>query len=141
MKNLRTFEEFVNESYIGPVGVEMKNYKYSGHVDTISVKLNNKEYRLRMELKFPRQVSKEDIKTFESLEKELKRLKFPTKVEYSENLEWSKQNLILDGYYDVYHNMKGYTLIQTVGKNTLEFFVYSFVLKNGKVTHSNELPD
>lgn len=130
--------------YIGPIGVKLKDYKYTGGDDIISVKLNDKEYRLRMELKFPRQVSSNDIETFRSLEKELKRLKFTTKVVYTETLELNKQHLILDGYYDVYdsyHNTKRHMLVQTVGKNTLEFFVLPNVLKNGKVTYSDDLPD
>jgi hypothetical protein len=75
-----------------------------------------------MERKFPRQATKKDIMVWESLKKELERLKFPTQLQYTNDLAFAKQAIILNGFYEVYEaGRERYTLVQTVDKHKLEF--------------------
>jgi len=131
MKNLHTFEEFLNESYNGPVAVTFKDVPFSPMNNelyfTMDKKIEVLDFRTWPEFK---------DKPFIALEKTLKSDGFDTKI------DTKKRKVILNGFYEVFDaNNNNSQLVQTSKNHTIEFIIPNFYLKQGKVEYGGDRPD
>ncbi len=131
MKNLQTFEEFLNESYNGPVAVTFKDVPFSPISNilyfTMDGKMEDLDFRTWPEF---------NDKPFIALEKKLKSNGFDTEIDIK------KRKVILNGFYEVFDaNNNNSRLVQTSKNHTIEFNISNFYLKQGKVEYSGDRPN
>lgn len=134
MKNIQTFEEFLNESYRGPVAVKFKNVEfepimYKELYFTIDGKITV--------LNFGFSISPDARdKAFIDTQKQLKTLGFDTE------LDVKKKKVLLNGFYEVYDaNNRNVELRQTHNNHYISFTIPESVLKRGSVEYSRDRPD
>ncbi len=129
---IKKFEQFIKESYSGPVSVIFKNESFSPIMNkvvyfTIDGKIHPLDF-----YSFPTF----DEKSFISLEKELKTKGFDTKI------DTKKRVILLNGFYEVIDaNNNNSKLVQTSKNHTIEFNIPTFYLKKGKVEYSEDRPN
>jgi hypothetical protein len=138
MKHLHTFEEFLNESYNGPVAVTFKKVnfdpaRYKTLYFTIDGKLTALDF---LALRFPKTMSKAALKAFDDVQKELVSMGFDT------TLDISKQVVVLNGFYEVFDANNGnFQLVQTHKNHSISFNITEGTLKKGMIEYSNDRPN
>lgn len=126
MEILKTFDEFVNESYIGIVSVTFKKPTNYYQMDTdLYIRINDEVYVINLRHLY----DDRDIKKHEKIIDLFKKYKFDTILKLSKGVT---PELYLNGYYDVYDKgTKRKTIEQISGKNTLRFSVAKYVIEKG----------
>ena len=135
MKNLHTFEEFLNESYNGPVAVTFKKVDFEPIMaKTLYFTIDGKITALNFGPKMF--VSEADLKDFIDVQKELMSIGFDT------TLDISKRIVVLNGFYEVFDaNNRNVQLVQTHKNHSISFNIPENTLKKGAIEYSNDSPN
>ena len=127
MKNIPTFDEFVNESYTGPESVTFSKCLWYPWDSSTYFTLDGKiEIFSRS---FMGRSNNYKVTDF------LTKWKFPTTI--------NGDDIILDGFFDVtlMDNPKLVRITQTSKKHTLELSIPISIMQQGKVNYHNDRPN
>lgn len=134
MNNLQTFDEFINESYGGPVGVTFNNIPFGPPNRELYIHLDDKISVL--DFRSEEWMSDRQLDEWKTFNKFIKANKFKTSSSVIEQYKEKYHTFILDGYYEVSDaNNQNSELTQRVNNHLISFMVPNFYLKKGKIEY------